>query len=83
MNTPIESFRLAVFRVVAERLNFTQAADVLHLTQPAVTSQVKALEQELGLRLFERIGGGVRLTPAGERLYAFAVDTNTRAEQAL
>jgi len=83
MNTPIESFRLAVFRVVAERLNFTQAADVLHLTQPAVTSQVKALEQELGLRLFERIGGGVRLTPAGERLCAFAVEANTRAQQAL
>lgn len=83
MNTAIESFRLAVFRSVAEKLSFTQAAGVLHLTQPAVTSQVKALEQELGLRLFERIGGGVRLTPAGERLYAFAVDTHNRAEQAL
>jgi DNA-binding transcriptional LysR family regulator len=83
MNTAIESFRLTVFRVVAERLSFTRAADMLHLTQPAVTSQIKALEEALGFRLFERTGGGVKLTPAGERLYAFAVDTNIRAQQAL
>lgn len=81
--TPIESFRLTVFRIVAERLSFTQAADVLHLTQPAVTSQVKALETELGLRLFERATGGVRLTPAGERLYRFAVETGDHARQTL
>jgi len=81
--TPIESFRLTVFRIVAERLNFTQAADVLHLTQPAVTSQVKALETELGLRLFDRAAGGVHLTPAGERLHRFAVETGERARQTL
>lgn len=81
MTTPIENFRLTVFRVVAERLSFTQAADALHLTQPAVTSQVKALEGELGLRLFERAAGGVRLTAAGERLYRFAVETSEQARQ--
>jgi DNA-binding transcriptional LysR family regulator len=81
MNTPIESFRLIVFRVVAERLSFTQAADVLHLTQPAVTSQIKALETELGLRLLERAAGGVHLTPAGEHLYRFAIEMGERARQ--
>ncbi len=83
MPTSIESFRLAVFRVVAERLNFTQAAELLHVSQPAVTSHVKALEQELGARLFERAAGAVRLTPAGERLQIYALEVNRLAQQAL
>jgi DNA-binding transcriptional LysR family regulator len=81
MNSAIESFRLTVFRTVAEKLSFTQAADVLHLTQPAVTSHIKAVEEELGTRLFERIGGGVRLTVAGERLLRFAFDTASLAQK--
>jgi DNA-binding transcriptional LysR family regulator len=83
MLTSIESFRLTVFRLVAERLSFTQAAELLHVSQPAVTSHVKALEQELGARLFERAGGAVRLTPAGERLQVYAAEVNRLAQQAL
>lgn len=68
----MENFRLKVFRVVAEKLNFTQAAEVLYLTQPAVTLQIKALEETLGTRLFDRVGGHIALTPAGEVLLRYA-----------
>jgi DNA-binding transcriptional LysR family regulator len=61
----MENFRLKVFRVVANTLNFRRAADELHLTQPAVTSQVKTLEESLGIALFDRIGRDINLTPAG------------------
>jgi len=74
MQTALESFRLTVFRIVAERQSFTQAAEVLHVSQPAVTAHVKALEEALGVRLFERTNTGARLTPAGERLHAYARD---------
>lgn len=56
----------------AERLNFTQAAERLNLTQPAVTLQVKHLEADLGVRLFDRTSTGLRLTPAGELLLDYA-----------
>lgn len=68
----MENFRLKVFRVVAERLNFTQAADALHLTQPAVTLQIKTLEAQLQVRLFDRTGSRVTLTTAGELLLQYA-----------
>lgn len=50
---------------VADRLNFRQAADHLHVTQPALSAQIKDLEAELGLRLLERNTQSVRLTEAG------------------
>ena len=56
---------------------------MLHLSQPAVTSHVKALEQELGTRLFERTAAGVRLTPAGERLHRYAVQVCHLAQEAV
>ncbi len=68
----MEDFRLKVFRSVAERLSFTHAAESLHLTQPAVTLQVKKLEQDLGVRLFDRTGGRVTLTEAGRVLLGYA-----------
>jgi LysR family transcriptional regulator, transcriptional activator of the cysJI operon len=68
----VEDFQLKVFRVAAERLNFTQAAERLYLTQPAVTLQIKHLEADLSVRLFDRSGRGLRLTPAGEVLLGFA-----------
>ena len=68
----MENFRLKVFRVVAERLNFTQAADALHLTQPAVTLQIKTLEAQLQVRLFDRTGSRVALTAAGQLLLQYA-----------
>ena len=64
----MENFRLKVFRSVCEQLSFRRAAEELHLSQPAITQQVKALEDELGTRLFDRTGGRVVLTPAGRIL---------------
>lgn len=68
----MELYQLRTFVTVAEHGNLTQAAEVLHLSQPAVTAQIKALEEELGLPLFERIAGGVTLTRAGSELIGSA-----------
>jgi DNA-binding transcriptional LysR family regulator len=68
----MENFRLKVFRTVAEKLNFRQAAESLYLTQPAVTLQIKALEDELGVQLFNRSGNRIALTEAGGILFTHA-----------
>lgn len=59
---------LLVFEAAARTLNFTRAAAELHITQAAVSKQVKSLEQHLGLCLFERIGRRVALTAEGVQL---------------
>jgi LysR family transcriptional regulator, transcriptional activator of the cysJI operon len=68
----LENFRLKVFRTVAEHLNFRKAAEHLFLTQPAITLQIKALEDDLGTRLFDRAGNHVSLTPQGSLLLTYA-----------
>jgi DNA-binding transcriptional LysR family regulator len=68
----LENFRLKVFRTVAEHLSFRKAAEHLFLSQPAVTLQIKALEEDLGLRLFDRAANRISLTPQGVRLLRFA-----------
>jgi DNA-binding transcriptional LysR family regulator len=60
--------QLKVFECVARHLSFTAAARELHLTQPAVSAQVKQLEGHAGLPLFEHVGRNVFLTPAGARM---------------
>src|SRR5712691_8438837 len=64
--------QLTVFRTVAHHLSYTKAAEALYLSQPAVTQQIKTLEQALGLRLFARSGRGIVLTPAGQELLRHA-----------
>lgn len=64
--------RLQVFHAVAKHLSFTRAADALFMTQPAVTFQIKQLEEQYGTRLFERRHGGISLTPAGELVLSYA-----------
>lgn len=64
--------RLQVFHAVAKHLSFTRAADALFMTQPAVTFQIKQLEEQYGTRLFERRHGSISLTPAGELVLSFA-----------
>ncbi len=79
----IENFRLKVFRIVARQLNFRRAAEELRLTQPAITSQVKALEEDLGVALFDRAGGRVVLTPHGIKLLEYADKLQLLAEEAV
>ena len=64
--------RLKVFHTVARLLSFTKAAEELHMTQPAVTFQVRQLEEYFNTRLFDRTHNKVSLTPAGERVAEFA-----------
>jgi DNA-binding transcriptional LysR family regulator len=66
--------QLKVFEAVARNLSFSRAAEELHLTQPAVSTQVKKLEEHAGLPLFEQFGKKIHLTPAGsEMLHASRV----------
>ena len=64
--------RLRVFNAVAQAESFTKAADSLHLTQSGVSKHIKAMEEELGVPLFDRLGKKVTLTQAGEILYEAA-----------
>jgi DNA-binding transcriptional LysR family regulator len=78
----MENFRLRVFRAVARHLNFRMAAEELLLTQSAVTQQIKALESEMDVALFDRSGGRVSLTQAGAALLPFAEKLAELSEQA-
>lgn len=64
--------RLQVFHAVAKQLSFTKAAEVLFMTQPAVTFQIKQLEEHFNTRLFDRGHGRISLTPAGELVLTYA-----------
>ncbi len=61
--------QLRLFEAVARHLSYTRAAEEVHLSQPAVSIQVKKLEEQVGMPLFERMGKRVYLTPAGEELH--------------
>jgi DNA-binding transcriptional LysR family regulator len=66
--------QLKVFETAARHLSFSRAAEELHLTQPAVSTQVKKLQEHAGLPLFEQLGKKIHLTPAGvEMLHASRV----------
>ncbi len=79
----IENFKLRVFRVVADTLNFSKAAEELHLTQPAVTSQIRTLEEGLGIALFDRVGRNATLTPAGNALLPYVRQIETLTSDAI
>ena len=64
--------QLKVFEAVARLLSFSRAAEELHLTQPAVSTQIKKLEDHAGLALFEQFGKKIYLTPAGAELLDIA-----------
>jgi DNA-binding transcriptional LysR family regulator len=78
----LENFRLVVFRAVAEQLSFRKAAEELYLTQPAVSLQIKALEEDIGVALFDRSGAHITTTPAGRLLLEYAVQVNALLVQA-
>ena len=64
--------RLQVFHTVAKVMSFTKAAETLHMTQPAVTFQVKQLEDFFNTRLFDRTHNKITLTEAGKVVYDYA-----------
>src|SRR5262249_60738923 len=67
-NQAMELYQLRSFAAVAELGHLTRAAEKLHISQPAVSAQIKALEDELGVTLFERVSSGMQLTSAGRNL---------------
>jgi DNA-binding transcriptional LysR family regulator len=80
--------RLQVFHAVAKHLSFTKAAETLFMTQPAVTFQIKQLEEHLSTRLFDRAQGRISLTPAGqvaleyaERILRLSAELDTRLKE--
>jgi DNA-binding transcriptional LysR family regulator len=64
--------RLKIFHTVARLLNFTKAAEELHMTQPAVTFQIRQLEEQFNTRLFDRTHNKVTLTEVGKQLYSYS-----------
>jgi DNA-binding transcriptional LysR family regulator len=77
----MELYQLKTFATVAEEGHLTRAAERLHISQPAVSGQIKALEQELEVRLFDRSASGMELTVAGKALLASAQRVLTAAEE--
>jgi DNA-binding transcriptional LysR family regulator len=77
----LENYRLAVFRAVAAQHSFRRSAEQLYLTQPAVTQQIKALEELIGLPLSDRSGRDVTLTAAGDLLLRYAKESGAVLER--
>jgi DNA-binding transcriptional LysR family regulator len=77
----MEIRQLRTFLAVARNLHFTRAAQRLNLSQSTVSAQVRELEEELGVRLFDRLGRTVLLTEAGQRLVEYARRMNEMAEE--
>ena len=65
----VEQFE--IFRTIAQVKSFTKAAKILNFTQPAISSQIKVLEQHYNISLFERCNNGVKLTEAGKKFYEY------------
>ncbi|HET8912789.1 MAG TPA: LysR family transcriptional regulator [Ktedonobacteraceae bacterium] len=63
--------QLATFQVVAKHCSYVRAAEELHFSQPAVSAQIRQLEANLGVKLFDQIGRKTHLTRAGEELYLY------------
>lgn len=78
----MELRQLAYFVEVARLKNFTKAAERLRIAQPALSQQIKKLEQELGIKLFKRTGRGITLTEAGEQFFIGAEKTLAEAQMA-
>lgn len=77
----MELYQLRTFAAVAETGHLTRASERLHISQPAVSAQIKALEEVLDVRLFDRGPGGMTLTRAGARLLEQAAKVLAAAEE--
>ncbi len=79
----MELYHLRTFVAVAEEKNLTRAAERLFTSQPAISAHIKALEETLGVTLFDRTPKGMRLTPVGEELLPRARQALTAASAVL
>ena len=79
----MELRHLKYFVAVAEELNFRRAAEIVHIAQPALSQQIKQLEDELDVTLFVRNNHKVELTEAGKTFYARAQLILKEARQAV
>jgi DNA-binding transcriptional LysR family regulator len=79
----MDTRQLAAFCAVVERASFSQAAEQLGVTQPAVSLQIRSLERRLGVQLLDRSGRRVEPTDAGRRLYRSAIRLLAQEEQLL
>lgn len=70
----MEDHKLKVFCTVAETKSFSKTSEIIHLTQPAVSLQIQALEEIYETKLFDRSSSFINLTPSGEILYKYAKD---------
>lgn len=70
----MEDHKLKVFCTVAETKSFSKTSEIIHLTQPAVSLQIQALEEVYETKLFDRSSSSINLTPSGEVLYKYAKD---------
>ena len=77
----MEVRQLQIFCTLAGELNFTRTAEKVNTVQSNVTAQIKALEEELGTPLFDRLGRRVTLTDAGQRFLPFATQALSAMEQ--
>ena len=73
--------QLKIFESVARQLSFTRASEELHLTQPAVSMQIKQLEQAVGLPLFEQVGKKIFLTDAGREFSRYATAITSQLDE--
>ena len=73
---------LRAFEAAARHLSFTRAADELHVTQTAISHQIRGLEERLGVRLFRRLSRGLVLTDEAQRYLPAVRDAFTRLEAA-
>ena len=71
------------FLAVVDEGSITRAATAVRIAQPSLSRQLRGLEEDLGLRLFDRAGGRIRLSPAGRRFLPYARDLVARADTAV
>ena len=83
MTSRLPSAQIESFMVLARELNFSRAAELLHITQPALTKRIQNLEETLGQVLFLRLRGGLELTESGRILQRYAASIEHQEQEVL
>ncbi len=83
MSTRLSSVQIESFMTLARELNFSRAAELLHVSQPALTKRIQNLEETLGQALFMRLRGGLELTESGRILQRHATSVERQEEELL